>query len=186
MRIIVAVDEKWGIGKDNRLLFSVKEDMRHFIAHTKGKTVIMGSNTLCSMPGGLPLKNRRNIVLSRKLSDKDIQAFAAEGYDCTLARSISDLPGLLAADEKASSDGVYVIGGAAVYAELLPFSSDAVVTKFFADGGAELFFTDLDVAESWKRTEESEIFEGVDTVSGKTVKYQFCVYANTHVNKIRR
>lgn len=56
MKSIVAVDEKWGIGKNNSLLFDIKADMRHFVGHTRGKTVIMGSNTLLSLPGGMPLK----------------------------------------------------------------------------------------------------------------------------------
>ena len=63
MIAIVAVDEKWGIGKNNDLLFDIKADMRHFVEHTRGKVVIMGSNTLRSLPGGMPLKNRVNIVL---------------------------------------------------------------------------------------------------------------------------
>ena len=41
MKTIFAVDNKWGLGKKNDLLFSLKEDMRHFVAHTKGKTVVM-------------------------------------------------------------------------------------------------------------------------------------------------
>ena len=70
MKIIVAVDEKWGIGKQNDLLFSIPEDMKHFREVTAGKTVVMGLNTLRSFPGGRPLKNRINIVLS----DQDIPA----------------------------------------------------------------------------------------------------------------
>ena len=70
MKLIVAVDEKWGIGKQNDLLFSIPEDMKHFREVAAGKTVVMGLNTLRSFPGGRPLKNRINIVLS----DEDIPA----------------------------------------------------------------------------------------------------------------
>ena len=63
MQAIVAVDKKWGIGKNNDLLFSLKEDMKFFRQTTMGKIVVMGSNTLKSFPGGNPLKNRTNIVL---------------------------------------------------------------------------------------------------------------------------
>ena len=41
MKSIVAVDEKWGIGKNNDLLFDIKADMRHFVEHTRGKIVVM-------------------------------------------------------------------------------------------------------------------------------------------------
>ena len=53
MNYIVAVDEKWGIGKNNDLLFSLKGDMAFFRATTSGKTVIMGDRTLASLPGGV-------------------------------------------------------------------------------------------------------------------------------------
>ena len=57
------------------MVVSNRADMRHFVACTKGCPVIMGRKTLLSFPGGRPLKNRRNIVLTR---DED---FAVEGVD---------------------------------------------------------------------------------------------------------
>ena len=63
MRQIVVVDQHWGIGKKNDLLFSLPADMKHFRETNSGKVVVMGSNTLLSFPGGKPLKNRVNIVL---------------------------------------------------------------------------------------------------------------------------
>ena len=71
MNTIFAADTKWGLGKRNGLLFDLKADMRHFVEHTKGKTVVMGSNTLRSFPGGMPLKNRLNIVLNPDGTDED-------------------------------------------------------------------------------------------------------------------
>ena len=65
MNIIVAVDKNYGIGRDGGLLFSIPEDMAYFRSMTRGKTVIMGRKTLESLPGGRPLKDRRNIVFSR-------------------------------------------------------------------------------------------------------------------------
>ena len=52
MYAIVAVDEKWGIGRDNALLFHLSADLKHFRALTEGKTVLMGRKTLESLPGG--------------------------------------------------------------------------------------------------------------------------------------
>ena len=65
---IVAVDEKWGIGKDGGLLAHLPEDMKYFRETTSGRTVGMGRRTLESFPGGKPLKNRVNMVLSRNES----------------------------------------------------------------------------------------------------------------------
>ena len=65
MKIIVAADKNWGIGKDNKLLVSIPADMKMFRQETTGKVCVMGRKTLESFPGGLPLKNRINIVLTR-------------------------------------------------------------------------------------------------------------------------
>ena len=68
MKMIVCVSENWGIGKDNNLLFSLPPDMKFFRETTLGKVVIMGRGTLDSFPGGKPLKNRTNVVLTRDKS----------------------------------------------------------------------------------------------------------------------
>ena len=65
MNIIVAADKNWAIGKDNKLLVSIPADMKMFRQETTGKVCVMGRKTLESFPGGLPLKNRTNIVLTR-------------------------------------------------------------------------------------------------------------------------
>lgn len=64
MYAIVAVDEKWGIGRDNALLFHLPADLKRFKELTSGHTVLMGRKTLESLPGGRGLPNRRNIVLT--------------------------------------------------------------------------------------------------------------------------
>ena len=71
MKAIVAVDKNWGIGKNNDLLFSIPEDMKFFRKTTSGKVVVMGANTLRSFPGGNPLKNRVNVVLSTTIERDD-------------------------------------------------------------------------------------------------------------------
>ena len=79
---IVAVDERWSIGKDNRLLFSIPEDMKFFRKMTLGSVVVLGRRNLESFPGGKPLPKRRNIVLSETLDP-------GEGYEV-----VRDLPEL--------------------------------------------------------------------------------------------
>ena len=64
MNLIVAVDKNWAIGMDNKLLVSIPQDMKFFRETTKGKVVAMGRKTLESFPGGQPLKNRVNVVLT--------------------------------------------------------------------------------------------------------------------------
>lgn len=82
MRAIVVVDEHWGIGKKNDLLFRLPADMKHFRETTAGKVVVMGSNTLASFPEGKPLKNRTNIVL---------YPGGAAREDCLIVQSLEEL-----------------------------------------------------------------------------------------------
>lgn len=168
MKSIVAVDEKWGIGRRNGLLFDIKADMRHFVQHTRGKTVVMGSNTLLSLPGGMPLKNRVNIVLNPEGDERDAQT---KGY--ILTRSV---PELLKKVSEYPADDVYVVGGAMLYRTLLPYCDEAIVTKVRADGGAEVFYENLDKLPEWSLSEESEPVED----SGYTLT--FCTYRNSSVS----
>ncbi len=164
MKSIVAVDEKWGIGKNNSLLFDIKADMRHFVGHTRGKTVIMGSNTLLSLPGGMPLKNRINIVLNPDGSDADAEE---KGY--ILVRSLDQL---LAQAAEYEPDNVYVIGGAMMYRTLLPYCSEAIVTKVRADGDAQVFYENLDLLPEWELADESA------PVCDSGYTFTFCTYRN--------
>ncbi len=165
MKTIFAVDRHWGLGKNNDLLFKLKEDMKHFVAHTKGNVVVMGSNTLLSLPNGMPLKYRTNIVLNPIGDEDDARE---KGY--ILAKSITELLDLL---DEYDSDSIYVIGGAMMYRTLLPYCDTAYVTKVDADGDAEVFHDNLDDMPNWSCTDASERL--VD--NGYYI--QFCTYHNS-------
>lgn len=167
MKTIFAVDNKWGLGKKNDLLFNLKADMRHFVEHTRGKVVVMGSNTLLSFPGGMPLKNRVNIVLNPNGTDEDANT---KGY--VLVRSLDEL---FAAIKQYDHDNVYVVGGAMMYHTLLPYCETAYVTKVDADGGAEVFHDNLDELDNWHCTEQSDPIDD----NGYTIR--FCTYKNSDV-----
>ena len=120
MYAIVAVDEKWGIGRDNGLLFRLSADLKRFRSLTEGRTVLMGRKTLESLPGGRGLPRRRNIVLTGQ------RDFAAE--NCQIVHSPAEA--VLSADED-----TWVIGGESVYRAFLPLCSRVYVTRIAADGG---------------------------------------------------
>lgn len=145
MNLIVAVDENWAIGKDNKLLVSIPSDMKFFRQTTTGKVVVMGRKTLESFPNGLPLKNRTNIVLTR-----------SRDYKVKGAVMVHSVPELLAELEKYNSEDVYVIGGDSVYRELLPYCDTAHVTKISHAYEADAYFPNLDAMEEWEVTGESE------------------------------
>ena len=165
MKAIVAVDSKWGIGKNNDLLFSIPEDMKFFRETTKGKVVVMGANTLRSFPNGSPLKNRVNIVLSSKI----------QRDDCIVVESVENL---LDEIKKYPEDQVYLIGGARLYKTLLPYCTEALVTKVFADGDATVFFENLDELKEWTLQESSDIIES------NGYKISFTTYKNSLVKEL--
>ena len=65
MKAILSADKNWGIGYQNKLLIQIPSDMKFFRTVTSGHVLVMGRKTLESFPGGMPLKNRTNIVLTR-------------------------------------------------------------------------------------------------------------------------
>ncbi len=165
MKAIVVVDKRWGIGKKNDLLFRLPADMQHFREKTAGKTVVMGSNTLLSFPGGKPLKGRTNIVLWPGGEKRE---------DCIVVSSLDELFEKIG---EYPEEEVYVIGGAMLYRTLLPYCSEAEVTKVDADGGAEVFFEDLDALPGWTCAFAGEPLE----TNGYTIR--FCTYRNGGVQK---
>ena len=138
MNIVVAVDREWGIGNRDRLLIAIREDLRNFAALTKGKTVIYGSRTLGTFPGGAPLKNRRNIILSRK---KDFAAGNAE-----IAGSVEEALKLVEGEDP---DDVFVIGGASIYSQFLPFCDCCYVTKIDKSFEKDVYFENIDKDPDW-------------------------------------
>lgn len=154
IRAIVAVDEKWGIGKKNGLLFDLPLDMKFFRETTSGKTVCMGYNTLLSFPNGKPLKNRKNIVICP-------EGVTGDGFI-----AVHDMPEMLETIGKEDGD-VYVIGGAYFYKSMLPYCDEVLVTKVKADGNAEVFFENLDEREDFELKEEGEELQ----TNGYTIKF---------------
>ncbi len=165
MKAIVHVDKNWGIGRGNALMFRLPEDMKFFKQTTTGNVVVMGGNTLRSFPGGRPLKDRKNIVLSRAMEERE---------DCTVVRSEAQLFAAI----KDSAGEVYVIGGESIYTLLLPYCEAALVTKVMADGGADAFFPNLDGDASFVLESRSAPVQ----TNGYTI--EFCTYKNTCVRPL--
>ena len=157
MKLIAAVSENWGIGKDNRLLFSIPKDMQFFREKTIGKTVILGRKNLESFPGGKPLKNRTNVVLTR---DKNFQR---DGV--ITVNSIDELLKLDCVDENA-----FVIGGESIYRGLLDYCDLCYITKVHETAKSDKFMVNLDESEDWQLFSETEKIEDTGHI------ISFCVY----------
>ncbi len=165
MKAIVAVDLKWGIGKNNDLLFHLKKDMAFFREKTMGKVVVMGGNTLLSFPGSKPLKNRTNIVISDQFTRDD----------CICVETMEELKAEL---KKYDTDDIYVIGGAMMYRTMLPYCDTVYVTKVNADGCAEVFYENLDNLSNWYVDFEGEVQED----NGYEIR--FTTYKNREVTPL--
>lgn len=159
MNLIVAVDKNWGIGYQNKLLVSIPEDMKFFRSETSGKVVVMGRKTLESFPGGLPLKNRTNIVLTKNPS-----------YQVKGAAVLHSVEEVLEEIKKFPSEDVYVIGGDSIYKEFLSYCKVAHVTRIDHAYEADAFFPNIDEMPEWVLTGESEEKTYFD------LEFTFCRY----------
>ncbi|MBQ7765483.1 MAG: dihydrofolate reductase [Lachnospiraceae bacterium] len=144
MKLIVAVDENWGIGYKNQLLVRIPSDQRFFRETTTGNVVVMGRKTLESFPGGKPLKDRVNIVLTKENRESV--------YGEVIVHSVEE-----ALEEiKKYSEEIFIIGGETIYRQFLPYCNEAYVTKIEYKYEADAHFPNLDEDAEWKMVEESE------------------------------
>jgi dihydrofolate reductase len=164
MKIIVAVDLNWGIGYRGELLQRIPEDMKFFKQMTLGKVVIMGRETFESLPGQEPLKDRINIVLSKN------EAFNNEKV--ILCRSLDEL---FREIRKYNFDDVFVIGGESIYSQLLPFCTEAYVTKIENRYKADKYFVNLDESPTWTMESSGDL----QTYQG--IQFRFTKYVNSKV-----
>lgn len=126
LSLIAVVDQNRGIGENNKLLFHLSEDLKHFKRLTEGHTVIMGYNTYKSIGKALP--NRRNIVLSTRIRLL---------HDARVCRTLEDAIKATSDDEK-----VFVIGGASIYQQTIDMANTLYLTEVDATFPADRFFPD--------------------------------------------
>ena len=140
LSLIAAVAKNRAIGKDGQLLWHLPDDMRYFRETTRGKPVIMGRKTWESLPAKFrPLPGRQNSVVSRNPD------FSAPG--ASLFSSVEDALNALSALDTASE--VFVIGGAALYSEMLPHAERLYLTEIDADFDGDVFFPEFPRAD-WR------------------------------------
>ena len=139
MDAIVAVYSDWGIGAGGTQPIVLKADRKNFVELTRGRTVIVGRRTLGDFPGGRPLKNRRNIVVSR-------QNLTIEGAE--LAHGVEEAARLAGED-------ALVLGGASIFRDFFPLLDRVFVTKIYACPESDSYFPNLDEADDWRIVSDS-------------------------------
>lgn len=162
MKLIAAVSENWGIGRNNGLLFNIPRDMKFFRETTMGKTVILGRKNLESFPGGRPLPKRTNIIMTKR-----------NNFSCEGAEIVHSVEELLA--HPMIDDDAFVIGGGEIYRALIPYCDTCYITKVAENAEADTFMVNLDEMAEWELCEESEEIED----NGHIIK--FCRYERKKV-----
>ena len=137
MNAIVMIDNDGYIGANGNLLYNIPEDKKYFKKMTTGKTIVMGRKTFESLPNKKPLPDRRNVVLTR-----DLNYNPGDGVEV-----IHSLQEFQSSDHYDNPD-VFVIGGAAIYEQLIPFCKYVYITR-------------LDTS-LYKRTEVDAVFPFFD------------------------
>ena len=152
--LIAAVGKNGELGKNNDLIWHIKEDMKFFKEKTINHHVLMGKNTFLSLPS--MLKDRTHIVLT---TNKDVT------YENVIVlHSLNEALKYISSID----DDVYVIGGAKIYEEFLPYVENIYLTEIDAESLADVYFPNFD-----KNNFNKEILA---TNEEKGIKYQMCLY----------
>lgn len=166
--LIAAADKNMGIGKDNKMPWRLKGEMKYFTETTlkapegKMNAVVMGYNTWLSLPAAhRPLKERLNVVLSKEPVELPDGVINAQSFDEAFS----------ALEKVAGLHEVFIIGGASIYAQaiLLPGCSRIYLTELESVFDCDTFFPKIDPAIFSKKCTP-----GVEEEGG--VRYRFCVY----------
>lgn len=159
LEAVAAADEGWGLGYQGRLLAHVAPDLRRFKELTTGQRVIYGRRTLATFPQGQPLPARENVLLTREGS------FSHPGL--RVVHSLHELGEYLSSAPERRN---FVIGGAEVYRQLLPWCARAHITRLHRTFVADCFFPDLDAHPAWR------LIEAGAAETWQDIPYSFCTY----------
>lgn len=145
--IIVAIAENFAIGKNNELLFHLPDDLKRFKRITTGHPVIMGRNTLLSLPRW-PLPKRRNIVITDNPQD--------DFPGCEIVFSVQE-----ALDRVINEEEAFVIGGGLVYRQFFPLAHRLYLTLVHKPFDADTWFPAIEYSE-WETLSREEHFDEVN------------------------
>lgn len=157
--LIASADKNWGLGKDNKLLKRIPEDLKRFSELTRGNAIVVGRKTLESFKDKKPLPDRINIVLTR---DKD---YYCEGV--VIVHSIEEFFNVIEKIDKK----VFVCGGATIYKQFLPYCETALITQIDEEYNADTYLVNLEDDGGWIKTDV-----GVWQESRAEVRFRYVEY----------
>lgn len=157
--LIAAAAENNALGKDNDLLWHLPEDFKRFKQITSGHYIIMGRKTFESFPK--PLPNRTHIIITRQ------KEYLADG--CLVVHSLEE-----ALEISPQNEEVFIIGGAQIYKQALPFADKIDLTRVHIELDADAFFPEFNTSE-WNLVFSEKHF--------KDEKHQFDYTFETYIKK---
>ena len=178
LSLIAAIDANGLIGVDNKIPWSVPEDMSHFAGYTKGKGVIMGSSTFYSI--GKPLENRTSIVISSNTKKFDaymsklFDLYESTGKDLPLVINAESLNDIFQANLDFLGDELVCIGGGKMYESLLPYATNLIITKLKIEatippnGKNLVYFPSFDENE-WEITGSQNLVSSLGITTGEII-----------------
>jgi dihydrofolate reductase len=149
--LIAACSKNRVIGKDNKLIWNLPEDLKRFRRLTSGNPIVMGRKTYESIGKALP--NRTNIILSKQ---KNLKI-----KDCLIYNNIHDVMSLW------QNSNLFVIGGGEIYRMFLPFADKVELTLIDKEYQGDAYFPELD--KCWKL--QSEILSEHDDINFKFLTF---------------
>jgi len=142
--IIVVIAQNFAIGKNNDLLFHLPNDLKRFKEITTGHPVIMGRNTLLSLPKGA-LPNRRNIVITDNPDEK---------FDrCEMVFSIDE-----AVETVKNEAEAFIIGGGMIYRQFYPVAGKLYLTLVHQDFDGDVYFPEIEYS-AWNELYREDLFD---------------------------
>ena len=189
--LIAAVDTNWGISRDGKIPWYLPEDLKHFKQITENGIVIMGRKTFESI--GHPLKNRVNIVISRKYgSDKNSVDFDYENFNIDWCYGeeyeiyvVASINGAMEITKFYKDKPIFIIGGEEIYRQFLPYCNKAIITKLEEDFKCDNFMPNLDsrMFFNWKMENEEDCYRLAS--NPRLHKFSYLYYKNTMIKEYK-
>lgn len=149
LSIIVAFNEKYVIGNQNKLIWHISNDLKRFKKITTGKTIVMGRKTFESLPGVLP--GRKHIVITEN------KEYTATNDMVTV---VNDIKEILKYED--SSEEFFIIGGGEIYKQLLPYCKRLYLTKIVSTQEGDTYFPKFDINKYRVIEEENNVENNVE------------------------
>lgn len=176
---MVVMDQERGIGKNNQLLVHLPKDLAFFKSVTQNYPLLMGTNTLKSLPFSLPLPYRKHLVLSFQAEEslKEYQAiFEKLSEEKKKKRQIpfffSSKEEVLQYVQNCNEEKVFLSGGASIYQQFLEECHALYVTELDACFDAEVFFPDF------KKDARFSLYKKSEKQIDGEISYHICLYLN--------